>query len=121
MRNTLRPTSIPVSRSVGGNGWVGTSAHEKQTYQPSASLESVTVLMRPSTARDHRTARRPILERTREPFSRRAPVPYSLLGEEGQRRRPRERGDPGFPPALPALVRGKKGRCALWTRGQRSH
>src|SRR5258708_19731738 len=101
MRNTLRPTSIPVSRSVGGNGWVGTSAHEKQTYQPSASLESVTVLMRPSTARDHRTARRPILERTREPFSRRAAFPYSFVGKQSPPPPPPKPRAPTLPPPPP--------------------
>jgi hypothetical protein len=57
---------------------VGTSAQEQQTYQPSASRETVTVLMVPCTGRDQRTAIRPILERTSEPFSSRAPLPYSL-------------------------------------------
>src|SRR5712691_1447644 len=35
--NTFSPTSMPVSRPVSGSGSVGTSAHEKETYQPSAS------------------------------------------------------------------------------------
>ena len=50
---------------VRGSGSAGTSAHEQQTYQPSASRETVTVLMRPSTGRDQRTAIRPIFESTR--------------------------------------------------------
>src|SRR5262245_12018201 len=40
------PRSIPVSCPVGGKDRSGTSAHEKQTDQPSASWELVTVLRR---------------------------------------------------------------------------
>ena len=40
---TCRPTSLPVSRPVRGSGPRGTSAHEQQTYQPSAALLIVTV------------------------------------------------------------------------------
>jgi hypothetical protein len=54
---------------VRGNGCTGTAAHEKDTYQPSASLETVTVLLVPSTGRDQRTAMRPIVFNTREPCS----------------------------------------------------
>jgi hypothetical protein len=43
----------------------GTSAQEQQTSHPSASRETVTVLMLPSTGRDQRTAMRPIFDRTR--------------------------------------------------------
>src|SRR5215472_7228109 len=59
MRKTLRPTSIPVSRPVSGSGWVGTSAQEKHTYQPSASRLSVTVFMVPSMRRDQRAVVQP--------------------------------------------------------------
>jgi hypothetical protein len=31
LRNTVRPTSMPVSFPVGGNGLAGTAAHEQQT------------------------------------------------------------------------------------------
>jgi hypothetical protein len=48
-----------------GSGSVGTSAHEYETYQPSASLEMVTVLIVPWIGRDQRTAMRPILLKTR--------------------------------------------------------
>jgi hypothetical protein len=89
----------PVSRPVRGNGWVGTSAQEKQTYQPSASLLIVTVLIVPCTGRDQRTAMHPILDKTSEPLSRRAPLPSSLKVKECQRSRPWKRGNPGFSPA----------------------
>src|SRR5258708_34206209 len=75
MRNTFSPTSMPVSRPVRGNGWVGTSAHEHETYQPSAALEIVTVLGVPSMGRDQGTATRPNLERARKPLSSRTPLP----------------------------------------------
>ena len=61
-----------------GKGCIGTSAQEKQTYQPSASRLIVTVLGVPSSGRDQRTAIRPILERTRKPFSSVAPLPNCL-------------------------------------------
>ena len=64
--------------ACGGKGCIGTSAQEKQAYQPSASLEIVTVLGVPSIGRDQRTAMRPILERTRKPLSSVAPLPNSL-------------------------------------------
>ena len=72
------PKSMPVSSPVSGKGCTGTSAQEKQTYQPSASLEIVTVFGVPSKGRDQRTAILPILERTRNPLSSVAPLPYSL-------------------------------------------
>ena len=77
MRNTLSPTSMPVSWPVRGSGRAGTSAHEQQTYQPSASLETVTVLMVPSIGRLHRTAMRPIFARPdgRYPAGRRCRTP----------------------------------------------
>ena len=55
---------MPVSRPLRGSDCGGTSADEKQTYQPSASLETVTVFGVPSGGRDHRTALRPIVLRT---------------------------------------------------------
>jgi hypothetical protein len=67
IRNTFNPTSMPVSRPVAGRGSVGTSAQEKQTYQPSASWIMVTVLTVPTRSRLHFTAIRPILERTNAP------------------------------------------------------
>src|SRR5262249_57410666 len=70
MTNTFSPRSMPVSRPVGGNGCVGTSAQEKHTYHPSASREIVTVLGIPSSGRLQRTPIRPILERIRKPLSR---------------------------------------------------
>src|SRR5262249_41630097 len=72
------PRSIPVSCPLGGHGCTGTSAQEKQTYQPSASREIVAVSGAPPNGRDHRTAIRPILDRTRKPLSRVAPLPNSL-------------------------------------------
>ena len=72
------PRSIPVSCPVGGKGCTGTSAQEKQTYQPSASRLIVTVLGVPSRGRDQRTAIRPIFESTRKPLSSVAPLPNSL-------------------------------------------
>ena len=79
-RDEERPEADVDARLLpaGGNGSVGTSAHEKQTYQPSASLLSVTVLGVPCRGRDQWTLMRPILESMRYPFSRRAPLPYSL-------------------------------------------
>ena len=65
MRNILRPTSMPASRPVSGKGRIGTSTHEKHTYQPSASLEMMTVLGVPSMGRDQRIARRPIFDKTK--------------------------------------------------------
>ena len=76
--NASIPRSMPVSCPVAGSGCTGTSAQEKQTYQPSASLRIVTVLGVPSSGRDQRTAMRPILERTRKPLSSVAPLPNCL-------------------------------------------
>jgi hypothetical protein len=73
-----RPRSMPVSWYVGGKGCAGTSAQEKQTYQPSGSRLIVTVLGVPASGRDQRTAIRSILNRARKPFSRVAPLPNSL-------------------------------------------
>jgi hypothetical protein len=56
---TFSPTSRPVSRLVAGSGCGGTSVQEKETYQPSASLEMVTVLIVPWMGRDQRRAMRP--------------------------------------------------------------
>src|SRR5215470_14109535 len=55
-----RPRSMPVACPVVGSGCTGMSAHEKQTYQPSASWLIATVLGVPSMGRDQRTAMRPI-------------------------------------------------------------
>src|SRR5262249_30668963 len=74
----LKPRAMPASCPVAGSGCTGMSAHEKQTYQPSASLETVTVLGVPSIGRDQRRATRPILERTRYLLSSVAPLPNSL-------------------------------------------
>ncbi len=76
MRKTFRPTSMPVSRPVSGNGRTGTSAQARLAYQPSASREIVTGLGVPSSGRDQRTATRPIFDRTRKPLSSRAPLSY---------------------------------------------
>src|SRR5215472_739780 len=81
MSNTFSPTSMPVSRPVSGSGSMGTSAHQKETYHPSAALLIVTVLIVPWIGRDQRAAIRPIFARIREPLSRRAPLPYSFVGE----------------------------------------
>ena len=80
-----RPRSMPVSRPVGGSGCADTSTQEIATYQPSASLEIVTVLGVPSMGRDQWTAMRPILARTSAPLSSRAPLPYSLNVKEWER------------------------------------
>jgi hypothetical protein len=72
------PRSIPVSCPLGGNGCTRASAQEKQTYQPAASREIVSVLGVPSNGRDQRTAMRPILEWTRKPLSSVAPLPNPL-------------------------------------------
>jgi hypothetical protein len=65
----------PVATPVRGSGAMGTSVHEKQTYQPSASRRMVTVLIVPASGRDQWTARRPIVDSTSAPLSRRAPLP----------------------------------------------
>jgi hypothetical protein len=59
----------------------------------------VTVLIVPATGRDQRTARRPIVASTRQPLSSRAPLPYALEVQEGQRVRPQQRGNPGCSPS----------------------
>jgi hypothetical protein len=61
-----------------GSGCVGTAAQEHDTYQPSASLETVIVLGAPWRGRLRLTATRPILLSTRTPLSNRAPLPHSL-------------------------------------------
>ena len=61
---------------------MGTSAQEKQTYQPSASRERVTVLGVPSIGRLQRTVVRPILDSARKLLSTVAPLPYSLKVNE---------------------------------------
>jgi hypothetical protein len=66
----------------GGSGRTGTSAQEIAMYQPSASFVTVTVLGVPSMGRDQWMAMRPIFERTREPLSSLAPLPYSLNVKE---------------------------------------
>ena len=63
------PRSMPVSCPVGGNGCTGASAHETATYQPSASLRSVTVLGMPSMGRCSRMGIRPIFDRLSMPPS----------------------------------------------------
>src|SRR5215475_5531497 len=93
-----KPRSIPVSWPVGGSGCVGASAHEMATYQPSASLEIVTVLGVPSKGRDQCTPRRPILESTREPLSNVAPLPYALNVKLRYRPRFLYLGKPAFSP-----------------------
>ncbi len=72
------------------------------TYQPSASLEMVTVLGMPSKGRDQWTVIRPILERTRNPLSSVAPLPYSLKVKEWKRSLPLKRGKPCLLAALDA-------------------
>ena len=94
---------MPVSLPAGGNGRVGTSAHEQQTYQPSASLrEMVTVLGVPcqGTGPAHRDA--PDLRQDEETVSRRAPLPYRLEVKECQRLRPWKRGKARLLPRLHA-------------------
>ena len=61
---------------------MGTSAHEKATYQPSASLEIGDGLGHPLQRRDQWTLIRPILDRTRKPLSSVAPLPNSLKVNE---------------------------------------
>src|SRR5262249_49110188 len=59
------------------------SAQDKETYQPSASRETVTVLLVPTTGRLQRTALRPSLASTRYPFQCPArPVAILLRGQE---------------------------------------
>jgi len=98
MRNTCTPTSMPASRPVSGSGAAGTRAREQETYQPSAARLTVTVLRVPSVGRLHRTARRPILARTKHPFSRRVPFPYALEVTLWERSLPGKRGNPGCSP-----------------------
>src|SRR5262245_968145 len=74
--------SLPVSRPVRGSGSTGTSAYEKEMYQPSAAVLIVTVWIVPCRGRLHRTPIRPLLERIRSPFSRRAPLPSSVEVKE---------------------------------------
>jgi hypothetical protein len=91
--NASTPRSLPVSCPVDGRGRTGRSAQERHTYHPSASREITTVLGGPSTGRakgrakgrDHRTARRPIFDRTSTPLSSVAPLPTSLSVKERQR------------------------------------
>ena len=78
MSTPFRPTALPVSLPVRGTGWVGASAQEQATYQPSASGERVTVVGVPAWGRLQRTALRPSLDRTKHPWSRVAPVPNCL-------------------------------------------
>src|SRR5262249_47954458 len=103
---------MPVSWPVGGTGWTGTSAQEQQPYHPSASWLSVTVLLLPTTGRLQRTALRPILDKTRDPFSHRAPLPYAWYVKECQRVRPWERGNPACSPAASR----RKHACYVWSR-----
>ena len=80
--NDSKPRSIAVSWPVGGSGWIGTLSQETAMYQPSTSLEMVTVLGVPSMGRDQWTRMRPIFERTKTPLSSSAPLPYSLKAKE---------------------------------------
>src|SRR5258708_36467502 len=82
MRNTFKPTSMPVSRRVRGKRWVGTSAQENDTYHPSASFEIVAVLGVPSSGRCSRRGVRPILERLRiDTPIQDGPIPILRIGE----------------------------------------
>ena len=63
--NASMPRSIPVSCPGVGSGWIGTSAHEKQAYQPSTSQLIVTVLGVPSNGRCNRMGIRPIFDKLR--------------------------------------------------------
>jgi hypothetical protein len=87
--------SLPVSLPVGDTGCVGTSAHERQAYPPSASLERVTVLGMPSGGRCSRRGRCPNLARRRMPASNVAPLPYRGEVKRLERVAPWNRGEPG--------------------------
>jgi hypothetical protein len=76
MRNMRSPTSMPVSRPVGGRGCTGTSAQAMHAYHPSASRLMVTVLGVPCKYRCTRIGMRPSLDRLSTPPSSTAPLPY---------------------------------------------
>jgi hypothetical protein len=102
-RKTFTPTAIPVSWPVGGSGCVGTSAQERQAYQPSASRAMVTVFGVPANGRcnriGNRIGRRPSFERRSTPPSTAAPPPECGEVKAWERRRPWKRGSPGVSPA----------------------
>jgi hypothetical protein len=79
------PRSMPVAWPVSGTGCTGTAAHEKQTYQPSASVESVTVLGAPSNGRDQRTrpadGETPDFRQDQESRRERGPIATRFGGE----------------------------------------
>ena len=78
------PRSMPVSCPVAGSRCIGTSAQEKQTYQPSASRLIVTVLGAPSKGRCHRTPIRPSfdkLPRIPSPRAAAAVLAHLRIGE----------------------------------------
>src|SRR5262249_16796418 len=58
--------------------WIVSSAHEKEMYQPSAPRERVTVVGMPANGRLQRTASWSLLESTKKPLSRVAPLPHGL-------------------------------------------
>jgi hypothetical protein len=109
IRNTVSPPALPVSRPLRGTGSVGTSAPEKDPYQSSASLLIVTVLRVPALGRDHRTAIRPIVLSTGEPFSRRTPGADLLGGARVRAVRAVEPGEAGGLPLLDAAEAGVRG------------
>ena len=80
------------------------SAPEQQTYQPAASWLIVTGFGVPGSGPDQRRTRRPIVDSTRKPLSRVAPLPNGLEGNRGTRGRAWARGSPGV---LPVLTRRK--------------
>ena len=76
--NDFRPRSMPVSCPVGRQR-LYRHIGARETDIPAVRFsEIVTVLGVPAIRRDQRTAMRPILERTRIPLSRVAPLPNSL-------------------------------------------
>ena len=77
---------------------MGTCAHQRVPYQPSASCETGTVWGMPAMGRDPWTALRPIVASARKPFSSRAPLPYSFNVKERKRPRPLQRGKPACSP-----------------------
>jgi hypothetical protein len=107
---TAMPGSRPGSRPASGNGCTGTAAQAIALYQPSASWETVPVLGVPANGRDQWTALRPSVDKTREPFSRRAPLPSSLEGNESGARLAVEAGKAGILPGADAAEEGVRGR-----------
>src|SRR5260370_11716709 len=121
----IKPRRVPGERQ-GSARHLGTSAPRRRrsprsAHHPAGALERVTVLGVPSKGRDQRTATRPILERTRQPLSSCAPLPYSLQVKRWKRSRPCKRGHPAWSPrgsrwknACEVLSRRANTSCSTW-------